>query len=106
MKEELRIAIARAAYNHLQNFLSATPEQKDWEVLTPIEQADYLNFVERMMHHLACNEVQQAWFEQATLLPHTFWDQFSEQSKLLLFKSVSWTIVTELVKRAEEGSMK
>jgi len=104
MKEELRIGIAKAAYAHLQNFLSPTTQRKAWEMLTPGEQANYLNFVERIIRRLGSNEVQEAWFEQGILLPHSFWDQFSHESKLLLFKSVSWTIVTELVKRAEEGS--
>ena len=104
MKEELRIALAKDAYSHLHSFLNPTIERKDWETLTPIEQADYLNFVERMISHLGSNEVQEAWFEPAILLPHSFWGQFREESKLLLFKSVSWTLITELVKRAEDGA--
>ena len=104
MKEELRIDVAKVAYGHLHSFLNETTERKDWEALTPVEQADYLNFVERMISHLASNEVQEAWFERANLLPHSFWDQFSHESKLLLFKSVSWTLITELVKRAEDGA--
>ena len=104
MKEELRIAIAKGAYSHLHSFLNTTTERKDWEALTPVEQADYLNFVERMISHLSSNEVQEAWFESAILLPHSFWDQFSDESKILLFKSVSWTLITELVKRAEDST--
>jgi hypothetical protein len=104
MKEELRIAIAKGAYNHLHSFLNPTTERKDWETLTPVEQADYLNFVERMISHLGSNEVQEAWFESAILLPHSFWDQFRDESKLLLFKSVSWALITELVKRAEDST--
>ena len=106
MKEELRIALAKAAYGHLQSFLSVATERKDWEILTPGEQADYLNFVEQMIRHLGSNEVQEAGVEWAVLLPHSFWDQFSHESKLLLFKSVSWAIVTELVKRAVKRQLK
>jgi hypothetical protein len=104
MKEELRIAVAKVVYSHLHSFLSTTTERGDWETLTPIEQADYLNFVERTINHLGSNEVQEAWFESAILLPHSFWDQFSDDSKLLLFKSASWTLITELVKRAEDST--
>jgi hypothetical protein len=104
MKEELRIALAKGAYSHLHSFLNTPTERKDWETLTPVEQADYLNFVERMINHLGSNEVQQAWFESAILLPHSFWDQFRDESKLLLFKSASWTLITELVKLAEDGA--
>jgi hypothetical protein len=104
MKEELRIALAKGAYHHLHSFLNPTTERKDWEMLTPVEQADYLNLVERMISHLGSSEVQEAWFESAILLPHSFWDQFSDESKLLLFKSVSWTLITELVKRAEDSA--
>ncbi|QBD82007.1 hypothetical protein EPA93_40930 [Ktedonosporobacter rubrisoli] len=105
MKEELRIVLARAAYSHLSSFLNIPTERKDWEALTPVEQADYLNFVERMIRRLGSNEVQDIWFESAILLPHSFWDQFSDESKLLLFKSVSWTLMTKLIKQAE-GSAK
>lgn len=101
MKEELRIDLAKVAYSHLHSFLNTTTERKDWETLTPLEQADYLNLVERIISHLGSNEVQEVWFEQASLLPHSFWDQFSHESKLLLFKSVSWTLITRLIKRAE-----
>jgi hypothetical protein len=102
MKEELRIALAKGAYNHLHSFLHTTTERKDWEMLTPVEQADDLNSVEQMINRMGSNEVQEAWFESAILLPHSFWDQFRDESKLLLFKSVSWTLITELVKRAED----
>ncbi len=63
MEEELRIALAKAAYSHLHSFLSTTPERTDWEMLTLEEQTDYLNFVERMISRLGSNEVQEAWFE-------------------------------------------